>query len=173
MGEPGVDLRGAVIAVVVQEVAGGFVPGQARHAPVESAGPAVPGEFFGPAGYPLLLLAALLLGFLASAVFGELLPDDRVGVRVVRATGRGEQLHDALPLRELRSTAAAVVGRGIVAAVQVRVQLGLLQRRRGRGPRGHGAAATRRTCSSGLAFSGMRARPVLRFGEPVTCAEAQ
>ncbi|WPO69139.1 hypothetical protein [Streptomyces sp. KN37] len=125
-GEPGVDLRGAVVAVLVQEVAGGFVSGLARRAAIESVGSAQPGEFFGQVGYPLLLLAALLLAFLAAPVLSELLLDDRVGVRVVRAAaGRGELLRDALPLRELRSTAAAVVGLGFVAAVQARLRFRL------------------------------------------------
>ncbi|WP_306336352.1 sulfite exporter TauE/SafE family protein [Streptomyces sp. KL118A] len=38
--------------------------------------------------------------------------------------------HGALPLRELRFTGAAVVGRGFVAAVQVRVELGSFERLR-------------------------------------------
>ncbi|MCC5032447.1 hypothetical protein DMH02_004070 [Streptomyces sp. WAC 00631] len=65
---------------------------------------------------------------MAAPVFGELLLDDRVGVRVVRAAGRGEQLHDAPPLREFRFAAAVVVGPVLVATVHVRVEFGFPER---------------------------------------------
>ncbi|WOP38597.1 hypothetical protein RKE32_34900 [Streptomyces sp. Li-HN-5-13] len=68
---------------------------------------------------------------------GKLLPDVRVGVRVVdRVRGRGgEQLVDALPLCEFR-LAAFVVGQVLVAGVLARVEAGVLEGRRD-GGRGH------------------------------------
>ncbi|MFF7986945.1 hypothetical protein ACFZDK_49065 [Streptomyces sp. NPDC007901] len=68
---------------------------------------------------------------------GELVPDGRVDVRVVdRVRGRGgEQLVDALPLRELRP-AAFVVGEVLVAGVLPNVEAGFLEGRRD-GGRGH------------------------------------
>ncbi|MER6841976.1 hypothetical protein [Streptomyces platensis] len=81
MGEPAVDRRSPV-ATAVTQVAGGVVPGQALHGPVESAGRGEPGDLGGAAGDLLLFLEALLLGFLAAPVGGEFLLDHRVGIRV-------------------------------------------------------------------------------------------
>nr|BFD80603.1 hypothetical protein StreXyl84_00040 [Streptomyces sp. Xyl84]BFD86999.1 hypothetical protein StreXyl84_64000 [Streptomyces sp. Xyl84] len=52
------------------------------------------GEFDG-AGGELLLLEALLLGFLGTLVGGELVLDDGIGLRAVDAAGGDEQLRDA------------------------------------------------------------------------------
>ncbi|MFF2927201.1 hypothetical protein ACFVTP_33155 [Streptomyces celluloflavus] len=76
-----------------------------------------------------MLLAALLLGFLVAPVFGELLLDDRVGVRVVRAAGCGEQLaallaavlHGLAPLRTGRASASEL-------AAAIEGTTGLLER---------------------------------------------
>lgn len=46
--EPGVDHPDAVVTAVGQELAGGFGPGPARHAAIESASPGQPCEFIGP-----------------------------------------------------------------------------------------------------------------------------
>jgi hypothetical protein len=73
------------------------------------------------------------LGFGRCCGFGgELVLDDGVGLRVVRPAGGGEQLRDALPLRDF-SGAAFVVGQVLAVAVHVLLQPGVLERGRGLG----------------------------------------
>ncbi|MEU6175807.1 hypothetical protein ABZ832_28350 [Streptantibioticus parmotrematis] len=132
-----------------QDIAGGLVSPPGLHGPVESAGSHVRGEFVG-AGGELLLLEALLLGFLGSPVSGELVLDDNVGLRVVDAAGGDEQLRDALPPSDF-GRAAFIVGQVLAVAVHVLLKPGVLERGRGIGD-GHpgGAAAHRAAADLGL-----------------------
>ncbi|MFC8016115.1 hypothetical protein ACFUR9_38825, partial [Streptomyces cinereoruber] len=129
-GEPGVDVDLDVPAGSPgQLVTGGFVPvaglGLLQRAElVQRLELADAGR--DPGGFAQLGLAGGGRGF-----GGELSLDDVVGVRVVDGAHRsgGEQLVQALPLRELRP-AADVVGQVLEPGVLPRVEAGVLEGRR-------------------------------------------